>query len=351
MIIKIFNNFFISLFTCFLLAQSIAARNYSNSEIIGSVFQPADFNNHLLQKGKMNFITIKNLSAEDYILTIKSAGSEGLLTRDKPIFSFFILTPIWKTWWFDGLLIVVFLLLARLIYSVLFKRKVRRILEYEQSLVRKNEQIKGNARTDFCDELEKSLLRIPILCELVKRKLPDDEEIISLLNKTSRISQQLYHGTKDFIWVMDPYKDSLYELMVRLKDAGDDLFSNTDIQLQVNGLNDKLKTVSLDIDWRRYVLFIFREAMNNSLYHAKSRQVFLESAVLNNEVEISLVDDGIGFNSEKINSGDSIKNMTKFAEKIYCTLKIESRKGIGTKVTLKGRIRPVNPLLISKNLY
>ena len=151
-------------------------------------------------------------------------------------------------------------------------------------------------------------------------------------------SKELFEGTKDFIWAIDPNKDSLYELLIRLKDFGDELFEDSDILFEVNGLDESLKNKSLSMDWKRHLALIFKEGMNNSLKYGKSKRISIDSKVIAENIEISLSDDGEGFIPGNLKKGNGLINMRKRAENISASLEVISSPGNGTKILFKGKI-------------
>ena len=240
----------------------------------------------------------------------------------------------------QSIVILIIITLIYLLYNYQLKLKVKRALEIETIREQESEKVRKKTAADFHDELGHTLTRITILTELVKDKIKGRQtDVIPMLEKISENSQVLYNGTKDFIWAIDPHKDSFYDLMVRLKDFGDDLFNTTEIQFQVNGIIDELKEIPLTMDWKRQLSLMFKEGMNNALKHACCRQVFLEASILDQEIEISLVDDGKGFDPKKhFDQNNGLENMRRRSEKIQGILEFESKKGIGTKISFRGKI-------------
>ena len=168
------------------------------------------------------------------------------------------LSPFWRTWWFTSLFIIVGLITIYLVHLFWVQHKIRRALEIEKIRAEESERVRKQTAIDFHDELGHRLTRISLLTEIVKRKLGDSHsEILPLLRKISENSIQLYDGTKDFIWAIDPQNDSLYELLVRLKDFGDEIFTDTNIDFLVKGISTELEHTSLSTDMKRHLTLIF----------------------------------------------------------------------------------------------
>lgn len=225
----------------------------------------------------------------------------------------------------------------------MLKKRISRVLEIEKIKSDETEKIRKKTAIDFHDELGHRLTRISVLTGIVRKKLQNRfDDITPLLDKISDNSSALYDGTKDFIWSIDPSNDSLYELMIRIKDFGDELFTDGKINFEVRGISEKLCESFLDMDWKRHLSLILKEGMNNSLKHSHASKIILETNVFQNELEISLEDDGIGIVNET-KQGNGLKNMQKRAERLSGHLDIQSEKGKGTKISFKGKI-PVKSL-------
>jgi signal transduction histidine kinase len=56
---------------------------------------------------------------------------------------------------------------------------------------------------------------------------------------------------------------------------------------------------------------------------------------INNCLQLSLSDDGVGFDTQKVYSGNGLKNLRQRAETIGGELKIRSDHGKGTDIILK----------------
>ncbi len=168
-------------------------------------------------------------------------------------------------------------------------------MELERVKLAENERVRKLAAEDLHDEFGNKLTRISLLTELIKARLNGHgSEVEDLLTKISDNSNQLYQGTKDFIWSINPENDSVYEVAVRLKDFGDDIFDKTDVRFNVSGISESLKPLMLSMGHSRHLMLLFKEAMSNVLKHAGASEVTLRFSVRMGEVAISLADNGKG---------------------------------------------------------
>lgn len=80
---------------------------------------------------------------------------------------------------------------------------------------------------------------------------------------------------------------------------------------------------------------IFQESLNNILKHANAENVYVYINFLHENFTLTITDDGIGFNRDKINEGSGLYNLNNRATLIGAKLHIESQQGKGTKIDLK----------------
>ncbi|MEO8211340.1 MAG: hypothetical protein ABI840_12345, partial [bacterium] len=151
-------------------------------------------------------------------------------------------------------------------------------------------------------------------------------------------SNSLQSGAKDLIWAMNPQEDSLYDFAVRLRDFGNELFENSGITFHSDGITDELRHITLSMNSKRHLIYIFKEGMNNILKYAGCKNVNLKFSLYRDDLEILLEDDGVGFDINNCAKGYGLKNIFSRAEQININVNIDSEKTTGTKIRLKTNI-------------
>jgi len=211
------------------------------------------------------------------------------------------------------------------------------------------EKVREQVSRDYHDELGHKLTKISLFSELIKRNINGgSNEIKKYLDMVIRSSESLSGDTRDFIWTLNPEKDSLYDLVLYLKEFGDALFEETDIHFEVKDLSQELRFTKLPMEWKRQLTFIFKEGMNNILKHSSCQNVVLEVRLSNGDLDVKLVDDGLGFDPtrrvKRNGSGNGLPNMSARAAKISAEIDFDSGSGSGTKILFRGKI-PTNGYL------
>ena len=327
------------------LQINVLSFDYSNPERIKYKYKLSGYDENWIELGTENKLILQNLPSGSYSLSIKGTNSDGLWSKNEATLSITISSPYWQTSWFYLITALALILVSIIVHRIIVQSKVKRADRIEKILDEEAEKIRRKTAIDFHDELGHRLTRISLLTELIKRNIGNAfSEITTLLNQISDNSTQLYNGTKDFIWAIDPQQETLYELMIRLKDFGDDLYGRTDIKFEVNGLDEELQSAKLDVDWKRHLALIFKEGMNNSLKHSNGEMVQLNSQLKGDEIEIVLTDNGSGFADDRLSKGNGLRNMRDRAEKLESSLNIDATPGEGTKISFKGKfpVKSVN---------
>ncbi len=240
-----------------------------------------------------------------------------------------IYPPFWQTAWFYLLLIVALGTLLWLLHQYRVQQNIYRVMDMER--------VRKNAAADFHDELGHKLTVISLFANVVKSRLaPEQKDLTTYLEKVVDTSNSLYLSMKDLLWVLDPKKDSIYDLALMLKDFGDQLFDKSGVDFMVEGFPESMKPYNLQMYQKRHIALMFKEVMNNTMKHSKCKSAFL-SFEWNEEKHhliIHFKDNGIGFDPNDTLSGNGLLNLTDRANKIGGNLEIHSEKGKGTEVIL-----------------
>ncbi len=270
-------------------------------------------------------VNFSKLPPGDYTFQVKGSNSAGVWNETGDELRIIIRPPFWQSLWFYLLLAGLLALAFGSFHQYRVQTNVRRVMELER--------VRKNAAADFHDELGHKLTVISLFGEIVKKKLQGRSDIVPQLNKIIENSNSLYYSMKDLLWVLDPNKDSVYDLVVLLKDFGDELFDKTGVAFQAIGLSEMMRSRNLPMDQKRHIVLIFKEVMNNALKHADCRNVHLAVQFEADQLTISFQDDGGGFDLETHQQGNGLVNLRTRADKIGGELLIRSGAE-GTEVKL-----------------
>lgn len=291
----------------------------------------------------LNSVTYSALPPGKYVLKVESRtiNSDDIKTLAYP---FEIITPIHKTTWFSLLIFLACILAGISIQYIINRRKQNRLALVEQ--LRREEQSKVRQRTaeDFHDEVGNKLTRINVLTNVLKEKLGEvSADKKRILEQIQDNTAQLYSGTKDILWSLQSTNDNLYEVLNRIREFGNELFSDTHIHFEFTGIESTWQQYKMPLDMSRNLLMIYKEALNNCLKYADAGKVSLRAEMREKGVlHIGLSDNGKGFNVEEVVKGNGLNNMRTRAERLKGRLYIDSRPGEGTSIDLHFRLPDKN---------
>jgi signal transduction histidine kinase len=137
----------------------------------------------------------------------------------------------------------------------------------------------------------------------------------------------------DIVWAINPKRESLLDLIRRMRQHADEIFTLRNIELRFNapGAADGLR---LSMDVRRDLLLIFKEAVNNAARHSQCSHVDIDMRVEGSRLVMAVEDDGVGFDASSESEGQGLTSMQRRAERLSGTLEITSGPGLGTTVRL-----------------
>ncbi|WP_234734054.1 ligand-binding sensor domain-containing protein [Tellurirhabdus bombi] len=319
---------------------AFAALDFTNPAKNQYAYQLEGFHDSWISSGTRRYVSFTNLKPGDYILKVKGSNSDGHWNEAGMLrIPITVLPPFWQTAWFIALVLIVGMLIARLVYNYRVRKKVEHLLDLERVTLAENERVRKMAAQDLHDEFGNTITRISMLTEIIKAQLNGHaEEIKPLLAKISDNSNRLYQGTRDFIWSIDPEHDNLYEIAIRLKDFGDDIFDKTGVLFRATGITDELHQAVLPLGASRHLIFLFKEAMSNTLKHAQASSAEIRFGYTGNRIEIILEDNGIGLPETDTTPGNGLLNIRSRAKRIGGDVTFLTHPGGGASVLFRAEI-------------
>ncbi|MDD7915839.1 sensor histidine kinase [Polaribacter ponticola] len=83
------------------------------------------------------------------------------------------------------------------------------------------------------------------------------------------------------------------------------------------------------------VFRVIQEAINNAIKYAEAKNITIQLSKVATNFTATIIDDGIGFENDKIDFGNGLSNMKKRMNSVNGFLEIDSKKKKGTKIILK----------------
>jgi ligand-binding sensor domain-containing protein/signal transduction histidine kinase len=280
-----------------------------------------------------NSVTFSALPSGKYVLHVESN------TGGELHYPFEIITPFHKTGWFRLLVLAGCILLGITLQYIANRIKQNRIKLIERTRLEEQNRVRQRTAEDFHDEVGNKLTRINVLANVLKNKISLTPETQRIIGQIEENTAQLYSGTKDILWSLKPSNDGLYEILHRIRDFGGELFQDTDIDFIFLGTDIRWQEYKLPMDVSRNLIMIFKEALNNTLKYSKATKVTLDVRIkMRNVLQMTLKDNGQGFDIQNVKRGHGIDNMYVRVNRIKGRFYIDSKPGKGTILNLAFRL-------------
>ncbi len=263
-----------------------------------------------------------NLKPGEYRFEVQAINDAGLESPSVTLPFTYSPTPVWRRYPFMMYLLGgVGIALTGSLYSAVHNRRLLQM-----------ERLRASIAANLHDQMGAGLTDIAILSEVAARKAGGLPE----LDRVADTARDLVDGMGDIVWLVNPRRDSLYELFLRLKDAYAELFAASGAHLEVGDLSP-FEGARLPMAYRQDLHFLFQEALRNALRHSGCRHAHLTVSLKGRHLEAELRDDGHGFDPESRHGGVGLETMRRRAESLGGRLTVDSSPE-GTVVRFAGRI-------------
>ncbi|WP_420574940.1 sensor histidine kinase [Kordia sp.] len=154
------------------------------------------------------------------------------------------------------------------------------------------------------------------------------------LSYISEFTSSTIDQLRDTIWAMNKDKISLTDLQSRtLAFIEKAKMAKQDVKFKFN--NEVETEIEFTAIEGMNLFRVMQETINNSLKYADADLIAVDFSEINNQLVISLKDDGVGFEKETIQLGNGLYNMQKRMDEINADIDINSKLSEGTKITVK----------------
>jgi signal transduction histidine kinase len=191
------------------------------------------------------------------------------------------------------------------------------------------EKLRLSIARDLHDEVGSTVTSINILSGLLLHN--QNEKKQEYLEKINEQSQNIMENMSDIIWSINPNHDTLDQTILKMKEFAIEHIElsgmHCDFDIQLFG-NQR----SIFPEERKYIYMIFKEAINNIIKHSKASLVKIKINLTDENFNIEIEDNGLGYNQNTIKIGNGIQNMQERAKAINAKFSIQTGIKNGTKI-------------------
>jgi ligand-binding sensor domain-containing protein/signal transduction histidine kinase len=278
-----------------------------------------------------------HLPPGQYQFQVMAAGAEGGWREARPELSLVIVPRVWERPWVQIAGAVALLAaVATAVWGFTHARLERRmvLLELRQSTERERRRI----AQDLHDDLGTSLTEISLLSTVARSSSASPEAVKTRLGSIADKAVDMVKALDEIVWAVNPKNDSVASLVHYLCLFVQEFLEPTGIRVRLE-VPPELPQSELNAEQRHTLFLVVKEAVANSAKHAAASQVSLRVAVEDGWLELSLEDNGRGFDPAHPTPGrNGMENMRTRMARLGGQCEVQSQPGEGTRLRIRLRL-------------
>lgn len=274
--------------------------------------------------GSQRQIRFASLNPGHYAFEVKALRKDGSWSLQTDRLELNIRKPFARTIWFY---LVCFVFTGSAIYGW-YRHRFKQLMQLEQ--------MRSRISHDLHDEIGSRLTNIGMMSQIVRQRQLSQDDNHSWLQRIQEESEAVSQSMREIIWNIHPDNDSMEEAMPRMLHFATGLLEAKGIIVQA--FIPELAGIKIDMEKRRDLFAIFKEAVHNIARHSGAKQSVIRVCLDRKIFRLEITDDGKGFNKEGLSFYNGLKYMHQRANKNRWDLNIVSDQEKGTHLTLNIKI-------------
>jgi signal transduction histidine kinase len=267
--------------------------------------------------------------AETTPLGIPTGAEASLLVR--------VPLPFWWKPWFWGVSAI--LVMAASVASgryYTWHRMRREVLRLKQQRLLEQERLR--IAQNIHDDLGARVTQISLLSGMAQDDASFPEKARADFANVSRMARELVSALYETVWAVNPENDNLDALGNYLCQMVNQSCVQAQLRCRLH-VADLPRDVQVSSQTRHNITMAVKEAVHNVIKHAHASEVKLVVAFEGRLLQVSIQDDGAGFQQTGDSAGNGLTNMKRRLADIGGDCSIESQTGRGTTVRIRLEIR------------
>ncbi len=225
-------------------------------------------------------------------------------------------------------MVVAFLLLAIIAFLVYNRHRLVEQAKRHTEI----QQMRNEISRDLHDDMGSTLSSIHIISELALEEYPQ-EPSTKYFKHIAEHSAKMMEGMSDMVWSINPNNDSVQNMVTKMKEFSAEILEPKNISYRFQG--EETLHSPLNVKKRKNIFLIFKESINNAAKYSEGTFVDVNLSEEANNLLLTINDNGKGFDTTKVQSGNGLGNIRARANEINASLELESILGKGTTLKMK----------------
>lgn len=274
----------------------------------------------------------------EYRFHVIASNNDGVWNDRGASLAFTVVPYFWQTVSFRIFATLLLAAIAGLTTWAIVRQRFRRRLELaerQQSIERERARI----AQDIHDDLGSSLTRITLLSDSAREDIDKPELAAKDLDRIYETARNLTRSLDEIVWAVNPRHDTLDSLATYLGKFAQDFLGAANIRVRLDIPTD-LPQWPLTAEARHNVFLAFKEALNNTVKHARATEVKITLSLQQRSFTLAIEDNGQGFDpaaprQDITDTEDGLANMKKRLTDIHGSATLKSTPGHGTTISFQ----------------
>ena len=294
-------------------------------------------NNDWIEAGNRRAAYYSYVPPGEYNFRVIAANSDGVWNESGAMIRVVVKPPFWRTWWFAALVVCSLVGLGFLVYNrrVAVLKRAHHVQEaFSRRLIKSQEQDRKRIAAELHDGLGQSLVIIKNRAVLSLTARDDYERAFEQLDEIAGAATEALNEVKEITYNLRPYQlDRLgltkaIESMLRRASS-----EATEFIFEIDSIDGAFPE-----DSEINVYRIVQESVNNIIKHANASLAKIRIERRERAVEITIKDNGKGFDTEKTRAnggGFGLLGIAERARMFEGEFEVHSTVGQGTVISIK----------------
>lgn len=191
-------------------------------------------------------------------------------------------------------------------------------------------RLKVRIARDLHDDVGSILGGISFSTEQLKHVV-ENEKAKETLRDLSLMASEACASLREVVWVIDGKTIRLPALIEKMIERADRVLRGTGVSVETSV---ECPDCIVSLTYKRHLIMFFKEVVHNCARHAQATQVWVDFSWADQHLQISVRDNGCGFDSSKKTDGWGLGSMKDRAEEMGGQMELTSQPGQGTSVVL-----------------
>lgn len=212
---------------------------------------------------------------------------------------------------------------------------ISRYIEMNKQMILAQVHERTRIARDLHDEIGSRLTEIKMVSESFKQRsnLTEDEQ--AKVEELSSASDEVVSTFGEIVWALNPTNDTLEEFGSYLSQSAINFLQKANIKCRID-IPPVFPETKISYEVRRNIILAVKESLNNIVKHADASLVTMQLTVTKNDLLVSIVDDGCGFDSNNTRKyGNGLKNIERRIKSIHGSYSISTKINEGTRIKME----------------